>query len=164
MRFSLRPVRYTLFVTAASSAMAVSSLALSGLAPASAAQTAATSAAKTTGMSAKTQITHPDSAADGCGGTPDTSSRYCFADTYSGTTPVFNPQSKLAFTVSGVRVVEITCWYWGTQSGYKSDNVQDHIAYIDGPGFYAGHIPDPYVNLGGLYPFSPQIGLPMCGL
>jgi hypothetical protein len=163
MRFSLRPARYPVLVMAAASAMALSSLALSGLAPASAAQTAPTSAAKATGMSARAQIAHPDAQTYSCGGTPFKSSRYCFADTYSGTTPVFNPQNKLAFTVSGVQVVEITCWYYGTQSGYKSDGVQDHVAYVDGPGFIAGHIPDPYINLSGLYPYSSPLDLPVCG-
>jgi hypothetical protein len=54
--------------------------------------------------------------------------------------------------------VRVNCYYTG--ASVHGDNYQDHVTWTQYYGGVPGHIPDYYVNLGGLVP--PQLGIPHC--
>jgi hypothetical protein len=60
----------------------------------------------------------------------------------------------------GNDLVEISCYYQGSPNAY-GDDYQDHV-FLENAGGAAdvGHIPDFFVNLGGVNP--PVVHIPLC--
>jgi hypothetical protein len=90
--------------------------------------------------------------------TPDCSP--CFPHTKNGHAPLFRHDGSFWGTLPLNDEVEVTCWYLGSNPGWSSDGYQDHVAWVNSVGAFNGHIPDYYINFGGLTPDAE--GLPHC--
>jgi hypothetical protein len=81
--------------------------------------------------------------------------------TTNGHAPLFRSNGTLWGTLPLNDSVTVTCWYYGNPpSPWHGDGYQDHISWANGVGNFDGHIPDYYINLGGLVP--PAYGIPKC--
>lgn len=86
----------------------------------------------------------------------------CFPHTVNGHAPLFRSDGSLWGTLPLNDEVEVTCWYPGNPPApWHGDGYQDHVVWVNSVGNFTGHIPDYYINFGGLTPN--QVGLPRCG-
>jgi hypothetical protein len=98
-----------------------------------------------------------------CSGTDFTTSRHCYFQTENGNAPIFSSNGTVGGTEPPNDKVEITCWYDGNPpSPYHGDGVQDHVVWTAHYGTIKGHIPDAYINEGGLFPYDSPYDLPEC--
>jgi hypothetical protein len=75
--------------------------------------------------------------------------------------PVYDPNGMFGTSLRPGTQVVVTCYYFGNPPApYVGDGYQDHIDLIVGIGYWVGHIPDRYVNLGDRTP--PEYGIPQC--
>jgi hypothetical protein len=93
--------------------------------------------------------------------TPDYSATVTVQNVDGREAPVYDPSGEFGTSLRPGTQVVVTCYYLGNPPApYVGDGYQDHIDLIIGIGYWVGHIPDRYVNLGGRTP--PQYGVPEC--
>ena len=83
-----------------------------------------------------------------------------FPHTQNGHAPLFRPNNSLWGTLPLNDEVEVTCYYLGSSPGWLNDGYEDHVVWVNAVGNFTGHIPDDYINFGGLTP--PEEGVPPC--
>lgn len=138
-------------------------IALSGLPAAGVAHAATRTPLPGASQTAQGSMAGPD-ANFSCSGKDYSSSRHCFFYTYNEDAPVFNPEGTVGGILPPDNKVEVTCWYYGNPPPpYKSDGVQDHVVWTQHFDAITGHIPDAYINEGGLYPYDSPFDLAECG-
>jgi hypothetical protein len=97
-----------------------------------------------------------------CHGTPYTLNRGCYFQTQDGDAPVFTSSGNIYELQPNDKVL-ITCWYFANSPRpWPNDGVQDHTTWQNGLGVW-GHIPDPYINEGGGFPWDHPFDLARCG-
>lgn len=138
------------------------SAALCAIAPSGLAQASPRAPVSASLTRTHTQAAAPD-ASFSCSGTDNSSSRRCYFYTYNENAPVFNSGGTVGTILAPVTYVEVSCWYYGNPpSPYLSDGVQDHVVWTQATGSISGHIPDAYINEGGLYPYDSPYDIAEC--
>ena len=86
---------------------------------------------------------------------------FCFANTQHGNAPLFHHNGTFDRVLPPGTTVEVTCWYPGSDRGWGSDGIEDHVVWESISQPISGHVPDYYVNFGGRFPW--QVGIDRCG-